>query len=64
MVHTDDSFDLTKRLYLLVSKAKGLSKGNTNISYVYSVILIVPLCYGLKIIILSTLIVRKNSTIY
>ena len=34
MVHTDHSFDLTKRRYLLVSKGKGLSKGNSNISYI------------------------------
>ena len=30
------SIDLAKQLYLLLSKAKGLIKGNTNISYVYS----------------------------
>ena len=29
------SVDLTKRCYLLLSKAKGLIKGNTNINYVY-----------------------------
>ena len=30
------SVGLTKRSYLLLSKAKGLIKSNTNISYVYS----------------------------
>ena len=30
------SVDITKRRYLLLSKAKGLIKCNTNISYVYS----------------------------
>ena len=30
------SVDLTKRRYLLLSKANGLIKCNTNISYVYS----------------------------
>ena len=30
------SVDLTKRRYLLLTKAKGLIKGNSNIKYVYS----------------------------
>ena len=30
------SIDLTKRRYLLLTKAKGLIKGNSNIKYVYS----------------------------
>ena len=56
------SVDLPKRRYLLLTKAKGLIKGNSNIKYVYSDINC-SLALRFKMIHSSILIVKENSLV-